>query len=172
MKTVYLALGSNLGEREQNLQSAIEHIGAAGVVLTKASSVYETAPMYRRDQPAFLNMVLEGQTDIFPRVLLKRLLSIEAEMGRRRTIPNGPRVIDIDILFYGQFLIETPELTLPHPRISERRFVLEPLAEIAPKWRHPVEKRTMAQLLHELEPQDVRPIEWHVTLPGPVRPSP
>ncbi|MBI4904137.1 MAG: 2-amino-4-hydroxy-6-hydroxymethyldihydropteridine diphosphokinase [Acidobacteria bacterium] len=156
MKTVYLALGTNLGDRAANLRTAVERIGAAGVRVTKLSSVYETRPMYRTAQPLFLNMVVEGKTDVLPQVLLKRLLSIEREMGRRRTMENGPRVIDIDILFYGRFLIETPELTIPHPRMGERRFVMEPMVEIAPGWRHPGTKSKMREMLEGLPEQGVR----------------
>ncbi len=156
MKTVYLALGSNMGDRRGNLERAVERIGAAGVAVTAVSRVYETKAMYKTDQPDFLNQVLEGKTDVLPRVLLRRLQTIEREMGRRRVVANGPRTIDIDLLLYGRFVITTADLVVPHPRMGERRFVLEPLAEIAPGLRHPVTKQTMLEMLAGVKDQRVR----------------
>lgn len=146
VKTVYLGLGANTGDREANLREAVKRLGVAGVVVKRASQIRETAAMYVVNQPAFLNMAVEGETDVLPKVLLKRLKMIEREMGRKPGAANSPRPIDIDILFYGQFVINDRELTVPHPRLAERPFVLDPMAEIAPDLRHPVLKRTMKQL--------------------------
>jgi len=168
MKKLFLALGSNLGDREDNLQRAVDRIAEAGVHLLRASSTYETRPMYLAGQPMFLNLVLEGETDGFPRMLLKRLNAIERDLGRRRTVPNGPRIIDIDILFFGRFIVDTPELVIPHPKLPERRFVLEPLAELAPEWRHPVNKRSMRELLAQHNEGGVRKVEFHVRLKPPL----
>jgi 2-amino-4-hydroxy-6-hydroxymethyldihydropteridine diphosphokinase len=162
MKKLFLGLGTNLGDREENLQRAVDRIAEAGVHLLRASSTYETKPMYLTGQPMFLNLVLQGETDSFPRILLKRLKAIEREMGRRQTVPNGPRIIDIDILFFGRFIIDTPELVIPHPKLPERRFVLEPLAELAPEWRHPVTKRTIRELLAQLPEGGLRKVEFRV----------
>ncbi len=156
MKTVYLSLGSNIGDREAMLRSAIEALNAAGITVHRRSSIYETEPMDVRAQPWFLNMAVECQTDLFPLQLLARLKKIEAQLGRRKTIAKGPRVIDIDIIFYGNFVIKTPALEIPHPRFRERRFVLAPLAELAPDLRDPVTKRTMADLLPKTATQKVR----------------
>ncbi|MDX1984929.1 MAG: 2-amino-4-hydroxy-6-hydroxymethyldihydropteridine diphosphokinase [Bryobacteraceae bacterium] len=145
-KLVYLGLGSNLGDRAQNLRQAAELIAAAGVTPLRMSSTHETEPMYVTGQPMFLNQVMEGETEVFPRTLLKRLKSIEQAMGRKRTVRNGPRPIDIDILFYGSAVIRAPELVVPHPRMEERRFVLDPLAEIAPDLRHPITKKTVREM--------------------------
>src|SRR5258708_21619403 len=119
MKTVYLALGGNLGDREQNLQSAIDALHSSEVQVRRISPVYETEPMGLRDQPWFLNLVLEARTTLFPRQLLQRVQRIEKDLGRVRRVRNGPRTIDIDVLFYDKFVIETPELTVPHPRLGE-----------------------------------------------------
>jgi len=160
LKTVYLGLGSNVGDREANLREALERLEAAGIRVARRSSLYETEPLELRDQPWFLNAVVEVETDLFPRQLLGCLQNIEHEMGRRRVTPKGPRNIDIDILFYGRSVIETPELRVPHPRIAQRRFVLEPLSEIAPVLRHPVTGKTAREMLAAAEadgdPQMVR----------------
>lgn len=156
MKAVYLSLGSNVGERERNLREAIAMLGAAGVRIVRVSSVYETEPMEVRDQPWFLNLAIEAETDLFPKQLLARIRKIELALGRKRVRPKGPRTIDIDILLYGDSLIETGELTVPHPRLAERRFVLEPLAELAPELRHPASRRTMRELLAATTGQTVR----------------
>ncbi len=128
--TIYLALGSNLGDRRANLTGAIDQL-RAHLTITHTSSIYETAPAYVTDQPSFYNMVLQGQTALSPHDLLHTLQSIERALGRRETIRYGPRPIDLDILLYDDLQLETPELTIPHPRMSERAFVLIPLAEIA-----------------------------------------
>ena len=148
MNTLYLSLGSNLGDRKSHLDRALERLRQAGVEVKRASSIYETEPVGLRAQPWFLNLVVEGETELFPLQLLRRLQSIEIAMGRRRSAARGgPRTIDIDILFYGNFVIESEALIVPHPRLAERRFVLEPLMEIAPDLRHPVRHLTVKQLL-------------------------
>jgi 2-amino-4-hydroxy-6-hydroxymethyldihydropteridine diphosphokinase len=159
LKTVYIALGSNVGDRPANLADAIERIKAAGVRVVRASSIYETEPRDVRDQPWFLNQVIETQTDLLPRQLLSRLKKIEREMGRKRIVDKGPRVIDLDILLFAESVVSTPELQVPHPRIAERRFVLEPLAEIAPDLRHPATKQTIREMLGRVTDQDVRKIQ-------------
>ncbi len=156
MKTVYLALGSNLGDRAENLRAAIDALAKAGVAVRRASSVYETEPLDVLDQPMFLNMVVEAETALMPRQLLSRTARIEREMGRKRIVAKGPRTIDIDILFYGASVINAPDLIVPHPRLAERRFVLEPLAEIAPDLRHPVTRRTAREMLTAVASQKVR----------------
>jgi 2-amino-4-hydroxy-6-hydroxymethyldihydropteridine diphosphokinase len=156
LKTAYLALGSNIGDREANLRDAVRRIESAGIRVTRRSSLYETAPQELLDQPSFLNAVVEVETDLFPMQLLARARAIEREMGRRRVTPKGPRNIDIDVLFYGRAVITTPDLEVPHPRIAQRRFVLEPLAEIAPDLRHPVTGKNAQEMLAGLEPQGVR----------------
>jgi 2-amino-4-hydroxy-6-hydroxymethyldihydropteridine diphosphokinase len=156
LKTVYLSLGSNIGDREKMLRSAIDALPAAGVQVTRTSSLYETEPQDLRDQPWFLNLVSECQTDLFPVQLLGRLKKLEAVLGRRRTVPKGPRVIDIDIILYGSAIVRTIALEIPHPRFRERRFVLDPLAELAPELRDPVTKRTIADLLTATLTQKLR----------------
>lgn len=158
MKTVYLSLGSNLGDRERNLREAIRRLGEAGVRALRVSSLYETEPLDVRDQPWFLNLVLEAETELFPKQLLARIRKIELDLGRKRLRPKGPRTADIDILLYGDSVIETAELTVPHPRMAERRFVLEPLAELAPELRHPATRQTIRELLAGTAGQTVRKI--------------
>lgn len=159
-KTVYLGLGSNLGDREKILQSAIDRLQSPEFRIVRISSVYETEPQGRRSQRWFLNLVAEAETDLFPRQLLGRVIRIERELGRRRLVAGGPRTIDIDILFYGNFVVETPELKIPHPRFAERRFVLAPMAELAPELRDPVSRRTMRELLPATAGQGVRKVEF------------
>jgi 2-amino-4-hydroxy-6-hydroxymethyldihydropteridine diphosphokinase len=155
-KLVYLSLGSNLGDRERNLEQAIDLLAEAGLRILRRSHIYETEPQDVRDQPWFLNLVVEAETDLFPKQLLARLQQIERQLGRKRSTPKGPRTIDIDILLYGDSVIETDELVVPHPRLPERRFVLEPLAELAPDLRHPVTRRSIGELLAGLSSQRVR----------------
>ncbi len=147
----YLSLGSNLGNREANLRDAIARLDSLGKV-TAVSSFYETEPVDFLDQPWFLNCVVLLETDILPETLLQRLLEIERALGRERLQPKGPRLIDIDILLFGDQIIHEPGLTIPHTALHERRFVLEPLAEIAPGVVHPVIKKTAQELLAGLSP--------------------
>jgi 2-amino-4-hydroxy-6-hydroxymethyldihydropteridine diphosphokinase len=144
-KTVYLSLGSNLGDRSANLGKAIERLSSLGEI-TAISSFYETEPVDFTPQPWFLNCAVRLETELMPRQLLAGLQSIEREMGRRRTHAKGPRLIDLDILLFGNAVVDLPALIIPHPGLHERRFVLEPLVEIAPELRHPVFKKTMRQL--------------------------
>ena len=160
VKTIYLGLGSNLGDRERMLQSAIEKLHDTGLHIRRISSVYETEPQGQANQRWFLNLVVEAETELFPRQLLARIGKIEQQLGRRRTAVNGPRTIDIDILFYGSFVVDTPELTVPHPRVAERRFVLAPMVELAPEMRDPVTQRTMRELLGAVAGQTVRKVAF------------
>ncbi len=157
-KTVYLGLGSNVGEREEMLQAAIDRLQSRELRILRVSSVYETEPQGRRNQRWFLNLVVEAETDLFPRQLLGRIAKIEQQLGRRRMLASGPRTIDIDILFYGNFVVKTPELKIPHPRFAERRFVLAPMVELAPNLRDPVSRRTMRELLAATAGQAVRKV--------------
>ncbi len=168
--TAYIALGSNVGKREQSLSSAIAALGKLGTVQA-VSSFYETAAVGAIAQPDFLNAVVELRTSVPPLALMTRLLRIELEHGRDRSVsvPKGPRTLDLDLLSYDDVVMETVSLTLPHPALTERLFVLLPLAEIAPEWMHPVRRKTAAQLLAELSPlqadtsQTVRRIEHHAS---------
>jgi 2-amino-4-hydroxy-6-hydroxymethyldihydropteridine diphosphokinase len=155
-KTVYLSLGSNLGDRERNLRDALDLLAEFGLRVLRVSSFYETEPQGVPDQRWFLNAVAEAETDLFPKQLLARLQRIEQQLGRRRLKPKGPRTIDIDILLYGGAAIDADELQVPHPRLAERRFVLEPLAELAPELRHPVTRRTVREMLKAVAGQQVR----------------
>lgn len=148
-KTVYLSLGSNLGDRAANLEAAIERLGELGAVVAR-SSLYETEPVEVTRQPWFLNCVVAVETELMPRQFLTRALAIEQEIGRRRTQKKGPRTIDIDLLLFGSSIVDTPTLMIPHPAMHERRFVLEPLAELAPGLRHPVFKKTVREMLDVL----------------------
>jgi len=150
-QTVYLSLGSNVGDRAKNLQNAIAALADAGVEVVRVSSIYETEPVDLREQPWFLNCVVEAQTNLPPLGLLEALRAIEARLGSKKLVPKGPRVIDVDILLYGAETIDTPELQVPHPRMHLRRFVLTPLAEIAPQSRHPVSGLTAAEMLASTE---------------------
>ena len=150
MATVYIALGSNLGDRLGNLQAAIAAL-APDVVVSAQSPVYETPPWGYLDQPAFLNQVLRAETALPPVELLAYLKQVENRMGRIKLIENGPRPIDLDILFYDELVLETPALSLPHPRLPGRGFVLVPLVDLAPELRHPLLNKTMRQMLQEAD---------------------
>jgi 2-amino-4-hydroxy-6-hydroxymethyldihydropteridine diphosphokinase len=157
-KLVYLSLGSNVGDRAANLEAAIARLNSLGEVVA-VSSFYETEPVGFAAQPWFLNCVVKLDTEKTPKQLLAGILDLEQEMGRRRMQKNGPRTIDIDILLYGDSIIKTKGLIIPHPAMHERRFVLEPMAEIAPEVLHPVFKRTIRELRDALpEGQIVRKI--------------
>jgi 2-amino-4-hydroxy-6-hydroxymethyldihydropteridine diphosphokinase len=147
MKTkVYLSLGANLGDREANLRAAIGALPGAGVEIGRISSLYETEPVDYLDQPWFLNCVVEGETKLGALELLHALREIETRMGSKKEFAKGPRLLDIDILLYGDATIATAELQVPHPRMLERKFVLAPLAEIAPELRHPTWNGTVQEL--------------------------
>ena len=155
---VYLSLGSNLGDRAANLADAIARLRELGEVKA-ISSFYETEPVDFAAQPFFLNCAVALETEKMPRQLLAATQGIESAMGRRRAQPKGPRVIDIDIVLFAGSIVDMPTLTIPHPAMHQRRFVLEPLAEIAPEVRHPVFKRKIRELLAALPPgQSVKKI--------------
>jgi 2-amino-4-hydroxy-6-hydroxymethyldihydropteridine diphosphokinase len=145
--TVYLSLGSNLGDRAGNLLAAIAALAGAGVRVTKASSLYETEPVDYLEQPWFLNCAVEAETALAPLALLHALRRIEAQLGSQKEFAKGPRLLDMDILLYGDETIELPELQIPHPRMLQRNFVLAPLAEIAPTLMHPSWPANVAELL-------------------------
>lgn len=156
---IYLGIGSNLGEREVNLRNAVEQLASNEIKVLRSSSVYETAPRDVLDQPWFLNIVVECETRYFPMQLLSKLLRIERNMGRDRStnaVRRGPRLIDIDILLYNNAVIRTAKLIVPHPRIAERRFVLEPLLELAPDLRNPGTKQPFKKSLAEVSGQQVK----------------
>lgn len=157
-KLAYIALGSNLGDRSATLARAVEAMNSAGIRVTRQSSLYLTEPVGAPGQGRFLNAVAETETSLMPLQLLHALMKIERDLGRRRIAPHGPRAIDLDILFYGSSVIRGPDLQVPHPRLTERRFVLIPLAEIAPEFRHPVLRKSVAELLAETPDHgEVRP---------------
>ena len=166
MKTVYLGLGSNVGDREAMLQAAVNELHSREVSVRRLSSVYETEPMDLKDQRWFLNLVAEVQTDFFPQQLLNRVSKIEQHLGRRRVVAKGPRTIDIDILLYGKFLIRTPNLVIPHERLTERRFVLLPLLELTPELRDPVSRRPLKEFLGEISGQAVRKVDFRAEIPA------
>lgn len=157
-ETVYLALGTNLGDRVENLRAAVQMLLPA-VTLTAASPVYETPPWGFTDQPAFLNMVVRAACELDPPALLRELKRIEVELGRQPSFRYGPRLIDLDILLYGQQVIELENLSIPHPRLPERAFVLVPLADLAPDLPHPGLRRTIAGLLREVDCSDIHPFD-------------
>lgn len=146
-KLIYLSLGSNLGDRAANLERAIDGLSEIGVRVTRRSSIYETEPVDFLAQPWFLNCVVEAETSLAPRQLLEELQGIERKLGSRKLVPRGPRIIDLDILFYEAEVIHEAGMEIPHARLAERRFVLVPLAELAPEFLHPVLRKTAAELL-------------------------
>jgi 2-amino-4-hydroxy-6-hydroxymethyldihydropteridine diphosphokinase len=154
-KLIYLSLGSNLGDRAANLEHAIYALPEIGVRVLRPSSVYETEPVDFLAQPWFLNCVVEAETSLEPRQLLEGLHGIERSLGSEKLVPRGPRIIDLDILFYDEAVIHESGhesgLEIPHPRLANRRFVLVPLAELAPELRHTVQHATIAELLSATE---------------------
>ena len=147
MTCIYLALGSNLGNREEHLRSGIRGLASRGTDIVRCASVYSTQPLEVLDQPWFLNTVLEANTDLSPDALMRACLDIEEQSCRIREVSKGPRTLDIDIIFYGTEIIRTPALTIPHPRLAMRRFVLIPLAEIVPTFIDPVSGKSIRELL-------------------------
>lgn len=153
MPVAYIGIGSNLGEREKNCREAIRLLnknGENGITVVRQSSLIETEPWGMTDQPHFINMAAEVETELLPQQLLSLLMRIETGMGRNRTVKWGPRIIDLDILMYDDLKIETENLVIPHPLLHERDFVLGPLAEIAPDKIHPVLNKTIRKLSEEL----------------------
>ncbi len=144
---IYLSLGSNLGDRAANLDCAIAALKPAGVNVLRRSSLYNTDPVDYLDQPRFLNCVVEAETSLSPAQVLHATQGIERAIGAPKSIARGPRILDIDLLLYGTQVIRTPELVIPHPRMAARRFVLIPLAELAPELRYPPSGATIADLL-------------------------
>ena len=155
--TVFIALGTNLGKRKANLRAAIKALPPDVTVLAE-SHVYETPPWGYEDQSAFLNMAVKAETEMEPEPLLKYLKQLEVELGREQNFRWGPRLIDLDILFYDDLVINTPPLVIPHPRLHERAFVLVPLADVAPEVVHPVLQRTVSELLTRIDRQGINRI--------------
>ncbi len=163
MQTIFLGLGTNLGDRTANLQAAIDGL-AEKVVITAVSPIYQTPPWGVTDQPDFLNLCLVAETDLLPAELLTFVKNLELELGRQPAKRWGPRLIDIDILFYANQLVETETVTVPHPRLAERAFVLRPLADIAPDFVHPVLGETIAVLAEKVGDEGIRPYRQATTL--------
>ncbi len=159
-ESVYISAGANLGDRRRNLEHGLASLQQSGILIKKESSFFETEPVGFREQPWFLNIAIEVET-VLPAVeLLDLCQSIEFRMGRARTFRGAPRMLDLDILFYGNHIIATERLMIPHPRVAERRFVLEPLAQIAPEYVHPVLRQTIESLLASCrDPSVVHPYQ-------------
>lgn len=151
MARVFFSIGSNLGNREENCLKAVEALRAEGIIIKKVSSLYHTRAWGYEDQPDFVNLAVEAETDMPAEEILRRIKHIERALGRVETFRWGPRVVDIDILFYDNLVMDTVDLTVPHPYIPERDFVLLPMAEIAPDFLHPVLKKDIKTLLRELD---------------------
>jgi 2-amino-4-hydroxy-6-hydroxymethyldihydropteridine diphosphokinase len=149
MNDVILLIGGNQGNRLLYLNEAIQEIKKRIGVIELRSHIYETAPWGIQEQPPFYNQVLGVQTNLSPKEVMSEILSIEEQMGRKRMEKNGPRIIDIDILYFGDTIIQEEQLEIPHPRIAERRFVLTPLAELYPEWIDPVRKITITEMLDQ-----------------------
>jgi len=149
MHTIFLALGSNVGNKKQNIKKAVKEL-ERHVTAIKVAKLYETQPMYYENQDLFINTVLKGQTLLSPKELLAFVKFTEEELGRQKRFPNGPREIDIDILFYNNLIYESANLIIPHPRITERAFVLQPFMDLEPDFVHPVLGKTMKELFDEL----------------------
>ena len=145
-----------MGDRAANIERGLELLESPELHVVRRSALYETEPQELRAQPWFLNVVAAVETSLYPRQLLSRIAHVERELGRQRVVHKGPRTLDIDILLFGTAIIDMPDLVIPHPAMAARRFVLEPLAEIAPDLRHPVLGRTIRDLLADIRGQEVR----------------
>jgi 2-amino-4-hydroxy-6-hydroxymethyldihydropteridine diphosphokinase len=156
---IYLGLGSNMGDRWENLRRAL-YLLSQKIHINRVSPVYDTAPVGNTEQPRFLNIVCEAITSLPPLKLLVLVKGIEIEIGRKPDLPDSPRPIDIDILFYGDQIINTPKLVIPHDKLAERAFVLVPLADIAPKLVHPVKKKNIQKLLENLKAGADDVVRW------------
>ncbi|MBI4698312.1 MAG: 2-amino-4-hydroxy-6-hydroxymethyldihydropteridine diphosphokinase [Nitrospirae bacterium] len=150
MSIVYIGIGSNLGNREENCERAVALLGTNGIKVLKRSSLYETEPWGIEEQPEFMNMAVEAETGLEPERLLEVLTDIETTVGRKESKRWGPRIIDLDIIFYNDLILKSSDLEIPHPGIKDREFVLKPLSEIAPYKRHPIFKKSIKQLLEDL----------------------
>jgi 2-amino-4-hydroxy-6-hydroxymethyldihydropteridine diphosphokinase len=157
-QTVFIALGSNLGNRLDNLRLARLKL-ADFIEIEAASRVFETPPWGYAQQPAFLNQVIHGKTELSPQNVLAALKHIELDLGRQKTFRYGPRLIDLDLLFYNDWVLESKKLTLPHPHLHERAFVLVPLLDIASNWVHPVLGKTIRELAEDIDQQGILPIK-------------